>query len=83
MLKKYVIIKTQSTKPKPKPKEIDIMMITRISKDNYKVTCGRDEFTVIKRCFSDHWYVECKSLQVSRLCDSLSEALDYIDYIML
>lgn len=58
------------------------MTIIRNSKDNYKVACCRYEFTVIKRCFSDSWYVECQELAVHRLCDDLSEALDYIDFIM-
>ena len=59
------------------------MTITRISKDNYKITVCGYEFTVIKRCFSEHWFAECKELDAHHLADSLSEALDYIDFIML
>lgn len=59
------------------------MTITRLSKDNYKITVCGYEFTVIKRSFSDHWYAECKSLDAHYLADSLSEAIDYIDFIML
>lgn len=59
------------------------MTITRLSKDNYKITVCGYEFTVIKRSFSDQWYTECKSLNAHHLADSLSEAIDYIDFIML
>ena len=58
------------------------MTITRISKDNYKITCCEYTFTVIKRDFSEYWFVRNEQLHLQRLCDSLSEAIDYIDFIM-
>lgn len=58
------------------------MTITRISKDNYQITCCEYTFTVLKRDFSEYWYVYNKQLKLQRLCDSLSEAIDFIDFIM-
>ena len=58
------------------------MTITRISKDNYQITCCTYRFTVIKREFSEYWFVKNEQLRIQRLCDSLSEAIDYIDFIM-
>lgn len=83
MLIHYVIIKLTKFKPKIKHERTsDIMMtITRISKDNYKITVCGFTFTVIKRSFSDHWYVENAELHSHYLADSLSDALDYLDFL--
>lgn len=59
------------------------MTITRLSKDNYTVSCSGYTFTIVKRSFSQYWFVCCKELKLQRLCDDLSEAIDYIDFIML
>lgn len=58
-----------------------LMTICRLSKDNFSITCSGYTFTAIKRCFSDHWYVECEALRIHKLCDDLSEVFDYIDFI--
>ena len=58
------------------------MTITRISKDHYKITCSRSEFKVHRPEYSQYWHVISKEFHLNRLCDSLSEAIDFIDFIM-
>lgn len=58
------------------------MTITRINKDNYKITCCNYEFAVTKCLDCKHWLVKNIDMHICRSCDDLSEALDYIDFIM-
>lgn len=58
------------------------MTITRITKDRYKITCCAIDFSVHKPEYSQYWHVTNKDFHINRLCDSLSEAIDFIDFIM-
>lgn len=59
------------------------MTITRIAKDNYIVTCCNYEFSVTKCSDCKHWVVQNTDMLICKSCDDLSEAIDYIDFIML
>ena len=59
------------------------MTITRLSKDNYKIICCEIEFTVQKHDYSSNWIVDNRDFHIHHLCADLSEAIDYIDFIML
>lgn len=58
------------------------MTIIRLSKDKYKVTCLDYEFNIYKPSYSQYWTITNSKLHIHRLCDDLSEALDFIDFIM-
>ena len=82
MLIQYVIIKLTKSKPQIKKGTVIYMMtIIRLSKDNYKITVCGFTYTVIKRSISDRWYVENTELHTHYLADSLSDALDYLDFL--
>lgn len=57
------------------------MTITRITKDEYKITCCDYTFTA-NRMTDRSWLVESRQLHIYKLCDDLEEILDYIDFIM-
>lgn len=60
------------------------MIITRTDKYNYivKTRIGY-EFSIIKRDFSNYWYVSNDDMKIGRCCEDLAEAFDYIEYITL
>lgn len=57
------------------------MQITRLSQNNFSITCSGYTFIVIKRSFSDRWYAECKDLHIHQLFDDLSEVFDYLAFL--
>lgn len=59
------------------------MNITRITKDNYQISCCKELFTVNKTADLKHWIVRSDELKVYHVADDLSEAIDFIDFIML
>lgn len=72
------------TKTKTEKGEVINMTIIRTDKYNYIVkTRFGYEFSVIKRDFSEYWYVSNDDMKIGRLCEDLAEAFDYIEFIML
>lgn len=59
------------------------MKITRINKQTYSVEMKGETFDILQRSFSDYWCVKSDKLDITHLCDTLSECFDYIEYIML
>lgn len=71
------------TKPNPK-KGRSLMTITRITKNEYNITAADITFSVkrTERFDKTVWVVLNFECSVYRSCDTLEEAIDYIDFIM-
>lgn len=71
------------TKPKTK-KGRSPMTITRITKNEYNITAADITFSVkrTERFDQTVWVVLNFECSVYRSCDTLEEAIDYIDFIM-
>lgn len=60
------------------------MTITRITKNEYTITAAEIHFRVYKvaSCTEAYWLVDCGECKIYHYCDTLEEAIDYIDFIM-